>query len=116
MRDPAKPCPVTIAARITSGKWKPRLLHALMQNRAMRFSELRRSCPPISDRILSKELRELELWQVIERRELTDRPLTTEYHLSEHGDTFRAVMSAMLSWSQAYESQRSGSRDRKLFR
>ena len=58
----ASPCPVTFTTRIMGGKWKARIVWALIRSDVLRFSELRRSCPPISDRILTKELRELEGW------------------------------------------------------
>ena len=59
MKSP-NPCPVAFTNRIMGGKWKPRIVWALTRNDDLRFSELRRACPPISDRILSKELKELQ--------------------------------------------------------
>jgi len=59
MKTPEFKCPVALTARVMSGKWKPRILYVLLQNEKLRFSELRRECPPISDRMLSLELKEL---------------------------------------------------------
>jgi len=91
-------CPVTFTSRVVGGKWKARIVWALLRNETLRFSELRRACPPISDRILSKELKELEGWGLISRREYSTIPPKTEYSLTIVGQTLRPVMLAMADW------------------
>lgn len=71
---------------------------ALLRHEKLRFSEVRRACPPISDRILSKELKELEGWKLLLRREFSTIPPKTEYSLSPLGETLRPVMAAMAEW------------------
>lgn len=98
-------CPVSFTTRVIGGKWKARLVWALLREQPRRFSELRRACPPISDRILSKELKELEAWGLIARREFPTIPPRTEYRLTERGETLRPLMAAMAAWgSSAQES------------
>jgi DNA-binding HxlR family transcriptional regulator len=91
-------CPVTFTSRITGGRWKARIVWALLRNEKLRYSELRKACPPISDRILSKELKELEAWSIISRREYPTIPPKTEYRLTTLGQTLRPVMEAMADW------------------
>jgi DNA-binding HxlR family transcriptional regulator len=91
-------CPVAFTSRIMGGKWKARIVWALVRNESLRFSELRRACPPISDRILSKELKDLEGWGLISRQEHSTIPPKTEYRLSALGLTLRPVMAAMAEW------------------
>lgn len=91
-------CPVTFTSRVTGGRWKARIVWALLRTPTLRFSELRRACPPISDRILSKELKELEAWGLVSRREYGTIPPKTEYSLTALGLTLRPVLTAMADW------------------
>ena len=95
---PPDPCPVAFAARVIGGKWKPRIVWALIRTGTLRFSALRRACPPISDRILSKELKELESAGLIRREQRPQLPPHTEYTLTELGLTLRPMMAAMANW------------------
>ena len=99
-------CPVAFTTRIIGGKWKPRLVWALFRTDTLRFSELRRACPPISDRILSKELKELESWGLIARHEHAVIPPRTDYRLTERGLTMRPVMAAMANWGLEHRAIR----------
>jgi DNA-binding HxlR family transcriptional regulator len=91
-------CPVTFTSRVIGGKWKARIVWALLRSENLRFSEIRRACPPISDRILSKELKELEGWGLISRREYSTIPPKTEYSPTALGQTLRPLMAAMADW------------------
>ncbi len=98
----ANPCPVAFTTRIMGGRWKARIVWALLRQTPLRFSELRRGCPPISDRILSKELKELEAWGLIARREFPVVPPRTEYALTELGLTLEPIMAAMANWGLSH--------------
>jgi DNA-binding HxlR family transcriptional regulator len=95
---PPTQCPVAFTTRVLGGKWKPRIVWALIRNEKLRYSEVRNTCPPISDRILSKELKELEAWGLISRHEHSVVPPKTEYALTPLGDTLRPLMAAMADW------------------
>ena len=96
---PPNPCPVAFATRAIGGKWKPRIVWALIRTGTLRFSELRRACPPISDRILSRELKELEAASLIRREQRPYLPPHTEYSLTEFGLTLQPMMAAMADWA-----------------
>jgi DNA-binding HxlR family transcriptional regulator len=98
-------CPVAFTTRIMGGKWKARIVWALTRNEVLRFSELRRSCPPISDRILSKELKELEGCGLVSRTEYAIVPPRTEYRLTSLGRTLEPVMAAMADWGLMHRSK-----------
>jgi DNA-binding HxlR family transcriptional regulator len=104
---PPTQCPVAFTNRIMGGKWKPRIVWALTRNDDLRFSELRRACPPISDRILSKELKELQAWGLIARKEYAVVPPRTEYRLTILGRTLEPVMAAMADWGLKHRAQTS---------
>ncbi|WP_082751418.1 helix-turn-helix domain-containing protein [Burkholderia sp. MSMB1459WGS] len=101
-------CPVAFTSRIMGGKWKARIVWALIRHEPLRFSEVRRACPPISDRILSKELKELEGWGLIARREYSTIPPRTEYSLTALGQTLGPVMAAMAAWGTEHRSTIAG--------
>ncbi len=94
----SNPCPVAFTSRILAGRWKARIVWALIRNETLRFSEVRRACAPISDRILSKELKELEGWGLVSRRAHAVVPPRTEYRLTALGETLRPLMAAMADW------------------
>ena len=91
-------CPVAFTSRILGGRWKARIIWALMRNEPLRFSEIRRACPPVSDRILTKELRELQQCGLIARHDYGVIPPKTEYRLTALGKTLRPVMASMAEW------------------
>ena len=95
-------CPVTLTSRVLGGKWKARIVWALVRHDTLRFSEIRRSCVPISDRILSKELKDLEGWGLVQRQAHPVVPPRTDYRLTILGQTLRPVMAAMAAWGNAH--------------
>ena len=101
MKEMPTKCPVAFTSRVLGGRWKARIIWALMREGTLRFSEIRAACPPISDRILSLELKELAAWGFIDRKEYPVIPPKTEYRLSPAGETLRPVMAAMAEWGLA---------------
>lgn len=99
------PCPVAFTSRVLGGKWKARIVWALVRDQPLRFSEIRRACPPVSDRILTKELRELEHCGLLARRAYPVIPPRTEYRLTPLGETLRPVMAAMADWGLTHRDQ-----------
>ena len=77
---------------------------ALVRNEPLRFSALRRACPPVSDRILIKELCELEDWGLISREEFPVTPPKTEYRLTDFGNALRPIMAAMAEWGLTHRA------------
>ncbi len=98
-------CPVAFTTRVMSGKWKARIVWALIRAKKLRFSEIRRDCPPISDRILSKELKELESLGLISRKEYPVVPPKTEYKLTALGHTLEPVTAAMADWGMSHQAK-----------
>ena len=98
MKEKVFGCPVEFTTRVIGGKWKPRLVWLLIRQQPLRFSELRNSCAPISDRILTKELKELEAMGLILRKEYPVLPKKTEYTLTDLGMTLVPLMQSMADW------------------
>ena len=104
-RIPEPKCPVALATRVMGGKWKARIIWTLQNKAPLRFSDLRRALPPISDRILSHELKELEGWDLISRQQIEQVPPHTEYRLTDFGVTLEPVMAAMATWGSAHRAK-----------
>ena len=73
-------CPVEAALEVVGGKWKCLILNRLTERMA-RFNELRRALPGITQRMLTKQLRELESYRVISRKVYPEVPPKAEYSL-----------------------------------
>ena len=81
---------------VIHGKWKLVILITLM-HKPFRFKELAREIG-ITPRMLSKELQELEMHQLISRTVLQTRPVSVEYAITKYGRTFHEVLDAMKNW------------------
>ena len=89
--------PVQDALEILSGKWKIPIIIALTHG-VKRFSELSKEIPKITDRMLSKELRDLEMNQLVKRTVYDTFPVTVEYTMTEYGQTLHEVIEALAKW------------------
>jgi DNA-binding HxlR family transcriptional regulator len=82
---------------VISGKWKLPILGSLI-NGKKRFKELERDIPKITARMLSKELRELELNQLVKRTVYDTIPATVEYEMTPYGRSLDKVLFEMKEW------------------
>ena len=82
---------------VMSGKWKLPIIGTLMYGKK-RFKELERLIPRITPRMLSKELKELELNGMIKRTVYDSMPVTVEYELTKSGMSLSEVMESMMIW------------------
>lgn len=87
---------------VVNGKWKLLLLSILINEGTRRFGELVRASG-ISPRILSKELHELELNQLVSRRVCPTKPVTVEYSATAYAQTLKEVIDAMIRWGQNHK-------------
>ena len=79
------------------GKWKLRIIVALKEG-YKRFNELQRTIDGISAKVLSTELKDLELNGFIRRKVHTGTPVVIEYELTEYCETLNEVLHALSSW------------------
>ncbi len=79
------------------GKWKLPIIIALRDG-AKRFNELQRTIPGISAKVLSNELKEMELNGFVKRNVFTRTPVVVEYELTEYSETLKDVLNALREW------------------
>jgi len=81
---------------VVGGKWKLVLLSVLRSGKKG-FNELSREAG-ISPRILSKELQEMEMNQLVSRQVCATKPITVQYELTPYSKTLNEVLTAMEKW------------------
>ncbi len=85
---------------LLEGRWKLVILFQLFGGKVLRFSELERAIPNITQKMLSQQLRQLESDQIVERTVYPEVPPRVEYRLSEWGQTLCPALDAMLKWGE----------------
>jgi DNA-binding HxlR family transcriptional regulator len=87
-------CPVTFTLDKIGGRWKTIILFHLM-SQTKRYSELKRNIPPVSEKMLIQQLRELEEDNLISRKVYPVVPPHVEYSLTPMGQELTPVLNAM---------------------
>ncbi|ABD56401.1 winged helix-turn-helix transcriptional regulator [Jannaschia sp. CCS1] len=101
---PTPSCPVHASILAIGGKWKPCILYRL-QNGTFRFSELRRQMPWISEKVLIRQLKELEKDGIVVRTDYGEVPPRVDYALSDYGATVGPLMETMAAWGEQHLKQ-----------
>lgn len=96
--------PIKDTLDVLSGKWKLPIIGSLFYGKK-RFKELEREIPKITPRMLSKELRELEMNQLISRTVYDTVPATVEYEVTPYGRTLRDVLDALSKWGLTHRKR-----------
>jgi DNA-binding HxlR family transcriptional regulator len=92
------------ALYVIGGKWKLRIIVALKEGN-QRFNGLQRSVTGISARVLSNELKELELNGFVRRKVFTGTPVSIEYELTEYSDTLGDVLKSLSEWGAMHKTK-----------
>ena len=105
-------CPVEATLAVLGGRWKALILFHL-RDQTLRFAQLRRKIPGVSERMLTQQLRELEGAGVVRREVHAEVPPRVEYSLSDYGQTLRPITDLMCAWGKAHMKRNDdGSGDR----
>ncbi|TQR16285.1 winged helix-turn-helix transcriptional regulator [Psychrobacillus soli] len=95
-------CRVEDALSILVGKWKPIILLTLLKGGTLRFSELKRRVPGITQKMLTNQLRELEEEDIIARKVYPQVPPKVEYSITEYGKSLEPILVAMHEWGTSH--------------
>jgi DNA-binding HxlR family transcriptional regulator len=93
---------VNDAMYILGGKWKIYLIAALLFG-PKRYSELLRDITGISGKVLSRELKEMEVNRLVKRTVSSTQPVSVNYELTEYGESTKSIIAVLAQWG---ESQR----------
>src|SRR6478672_10045573 len=92
------------ALHVIGGKWKLRIIVALKDGNR-RFNEMQRLIDGISARVLSAELKELELNGFVKRNVLPGMPVVVEYELTAYADTLDDVLQSLSEWGAMHKDK-----------
>jgi DNA-binding HxlR family transcriptional regulator len=93
------------AMDVLNGKWKIAIISALCCFTKRRFSDILQDVIGISNRMLSKELKELETNQIIKRTLVDTQPITVHYELTNHGKTLQPLIEGLAAWGVVHHKQ-----------
>lgn len=96
------------ALKILEGKWKLVILFHLFGGNLLRFSELERAIPAITQKMLIQQLRQMESDGVVRRIVHHQVPPKVEYGLSDWGQALCPAFDALLTWADLRQERRSG--------
>ena len=92
-------CPVEATLELIGGKWKGIVLYYLLDGR-LRFSELMRKIGCVTQRMLTKQLRELEAVGLVKRLVYAEVPPRVEYELTAAGQSLAPVLHILKQWGE----------------
>ncbi|HHJ17556.1 MAG TPA: transcriptional regulator [Gammaproteobacteria bacterium] len=98
-------CPVEVAVNMIGGKWKILLLARLRFFGPQRFGELLRAFPGLSERILTRQLRQLESDGLVLRKAYPQIPPRVEYRLSDEGDSLGPILDLLAEWGRRHQTR-----------
>ena len=90
-------CPVSFALDKVGGRWKPLILWNL-RDRRLRYSELKKAIPPITEKMLIQHLKQLESDKLVIRRVVEVMPPHVEYGLTDAGSELLPALTALAEW------------------
>jgi DNA-binding HxlR family transcriptional regulator len=90
-------CPVTGMLQLIGGKWKPVILYCLRSDKR-RFGEISARIPDLSRKVLTEQLKELEVNGLLTRKQFNEIPPRVEYELTDLGKSLIPVLNEMEKW------------------
>jgi len=93
-------CPAERAIYFLGGKWKIRIIFLLYQKKIYRFGELKKTLQTITQQMLSKQLKELELDGLVNRKVFQVVPPKVEYTLTDFGLSVIPILKSFSNWNK----------------
>ena len=96
--------PVQDALEIISGKWKLQIILTLTYGKK-RFKQIQRELPGLTPKMLSKELKDLEINELAVRHVYDTTPVTVEYELTSYGKSLQPLIKELHSWGTKHRKR-----------
>lgn len=103
-KDELPECPVATTVQLIGNKWKLLILRNLMYESKQRFKDFIKTIPAISKKVLTDNLRSLEVDKLVEREVFAEVPPRVEYSLSPLGQSLKSILDAMYVWGTNYKT------------
>ena len=99
--DPESPVErVEMIMGIIAGKWKPAIIYALVMEGPLRFVQLKRRIPRVTQRMLTQQLRDLERYGIVKRRAFLEIPPRVEYSVTRLGRSLHPFFKSLCDWGE----------------
>jgi DNA-binding HxlR family transcriptional regulator len=92
------------AISMLEGRWKLLILFHLFGGKTLRFSDLERAIPGVSQKMLTQQLRQLEQDRIVKRIVHPEVPPKVEYHLTDWGQSLCPALDTLLTWAEQQPS------------
>ena len=93
-------CPVRRTLELLSGKWRTHIIYELCKRPSMRFGELKKAYPHITNTMLTNVLRDLEEVGIVRREQFNEIPPHVEYSLTEKGKELLPIFFEISKWGE----------------
>ncbi|WP_234121983.1 winged helix-turn-helix transcriptional regulator [Clostridium hydrogenum] len=96
-------CPIDFTIDLISGKWSMWILWTLKDgNGPLRFGQIKRSIPNITEKMLMQELKKFENYGIVNRKVYPEVPPKVEYSLTEAGESLKPIMMLIEKWGNEH--------------
>ena len=102
MTAPDNNCPIRKALGLLNGKWRTYVLYELCRHPSLRFGEIKKAIPLITNTMLTTTLRDLEKLDIVSREQFNEIPPHVEYSLTDRGKALLPVFFEIAKWSEEY--------------
>ena len=100
-------CPIDFAMSLIGDKWSMWILWSL-QDGPLRFGELKRSIPGITEKMLTQQLKKFENNNIVFRKVYPEVPPKVEYRLTQNGESLKTIMALIKQWGEEHLSIQEG--------
>ena len=100
--EPLQPCPVVTAIDVIGGKWTIIILYHL-RGKTLRFGELKREIPKITQKMLTHQLRQLEVNKLITRKVYAEVPPRVEYTPTTLAEELNPALDLLCEWGKVFQ-------------
>ncbi|MBN9379116.1 MAG: helix-turn-helix transcriptional regulator [Chitinophagaceae bacterium] len=97
-------CNIAYTLGFIEGRWKPTVLWLLLRNEPLRFSQLKKMMPDISERMLTSALKELEKDGILQRITYPEVPPRVEYLVTPQGKSLTPVLEELEKWGAQHKN------------
>ena len=99
----SEPCPMVSFVNLVAGKWAIPIIYRLMViDGPVRFSVLQRAVHPITQKELTRQLRQFEMRGLVTRQVFAEVPPKVEYQITELGKSLRPTLDSLAGWMNAH--------------
>lgn len=105
MEESKEICPLRFLMDMIGGKWKLNLICVLKEGKPMRYNQLKRAIPGITNVMLAQSLKSLEEYGILFRTQYNEVPVRVEYQLTENGFHLIRLLEMLSDWGNKYMEQ-----------